>query len=105
MTAPLGYAPQQRPLILSDGADFTHSIRAATPLPGGTTAWIDIWDSTLETLLDTWDADVADTVDWTVPAATADAIPAQTRFRLFLSLPTSPTTEHLWFYGPVVRRQ
>lgn len=107
MSAPLGWEPQRRPLFLSIGADFIHTITPRTGLfPAGMTAWIQLWNSTATTVLDTWNATcTTTTVSWAVPLATADAIPTGARYRLYVSYPTAPTSEYEWAYGPVVRKQ
>ncbi|RJO74185.1 hypothetical protein D5S18_18705 [Nocardia panacis] len=108
MTTPLGWEPSRRPLVLSVGANFTHSIKSATSaFPAGISAWIEIRDSTSTTVLDTWNATNISTtsVDWIVAAAAAAAIPTGARYRLYVTIPTSPATTFEWFYGQVVRKQ
>ncbi|MGV9818436.1 LtfC-like domain-containing protein [Nocardia xishanensis] len=102
----LGHDAAQRPLILARGRAFVHRITPrTTPFPAGMTAQIEIRDSTESTLLDTWPGTVTTTaVDWNVPAATADSIPAGARYTLAVVMPTAPPTPYDWYAGPVVRR-
>ncbi|MFR9767040.1 hypothetical protein [Nocardia sp. SC052] len=106
MTAPLGHDAPQRPLVLARGRAFVHQITpATTPFPAGMTATIEIWDSTETTLLDIWLGTVTPTaVTWSVPAASADAIPAGARYTLSVVMPTAPPTGYDWCFGPVIRR-
>lgn len=107
MSGPIGHDPIGRGLILSAGADFVHEIQPRSGVfPAGMEAWIKIWDSQMVGVLDTWNAVCTTTwVTWTIQSATADGIPENSRYRLFVQYPTAPSTEHLWFYGSIIRKQ
>lgn len=103
----LGYDPSSRTLVLSKGADFLHTVALAdgAVFPDGTTARIALLDTT-EKVLDTWTAVVTTTeAKFVIQAELADAIPAGAKYRLYVAYPTTPTTEYLWFYGAVRRKQ
>ncbi|MET8876016.1 hypothetical protein [Nocardia sp. NPDC004604] len=52
----IGYRPHRYSLVLSRGAAFIQSFEtSSTPLPEGTTSWIDIYNTDDE-LLTTWNA-------------------------------------------------
>ena len=50
-------------------------------------------------------ADVTTNITFRIRSAAADAIPAQYRYRLLVSIPDSPTLDLCWFYGMVLRMQ
>ncbi|MFE2998652.1 hypothetical protein ACFXG4_27075 [Nocardia sp. NPDC059246] len=102
---PLGPQPVHQSLVLSIKAAFTHTITPpSAPLPSGTTAWIELWDNAAVTLLDTWNGTVTPSaVTWLVPPASANAIPTNSRYRLYVQTPGSPSYPQLWHRGPVIR--
>ncbi|MFI9506967.1 hypothetical protein [Nocardia sp. NPDC052566] len=103
----LGYDPSNRTLVLSKGADFVHTVALADGgvFPTGSVVRIVLLDAT-ETVLDTWNAAIAQgEARFVIQAELADLIPAGAKYRLYVSYPTTPTTEYLWFYGVVRRKQ
>ncbi|MDH6279329.1 DUF7264 domain-containing protein [Prescottella agglutinans] len=108
MSAPLGHVPEKRPLILSKGADFIQQIEpkeADSTFPEGSTARIVIVDSD-EVQLASWPAEVQPSqLFWRVESEQADTIPDRSAYRLYLSFPTVPFIDVLWFYGTVQRKQ
>ena len=106
MSGPIGHDPIGRGLVLSASADFVHEIQPRTgEFPAGMEAWIEIWDSQMAGVLDTWTATcTTSSAAWKVESATADGIEENSRYRLFVQYPTAPTTEYLWFYGSVIRK-
>lgn len=103
----LGYDPTNLTLVLSKGADFTHTIalEAGSQFPIGTKVRIDLLTSA-DAVLDTWNAVVGlGEAVFTVQSDRADAIAAGAKYRLYVSYPTTPTTEYLWFFGAVRRKQ
>ncbi|QIS16587.1 DUF7264 domain-containing protein [Nocardia arthritidis] len=103
----LGFDPINRTLVLSKGADFVHTVALADGpgFPTGTAVRIILLDAT-ETVLDTWSAVLTTTeARFVIQSELADLIPAGAKYRLYVSYPTTPTTEYLWFYGAVRRKQ
>ncbi|MFI7001348.1 hypothetical protein [Nocardia sp. NPDC050175] len=103
----LGYDPTNLTLVLSKGADFVHTVSLAAPsaFPTGTKVRI-VLSNAAETVLDTWQAVLSDAeAKFVIQSDLADAIPAGTKYRLYVSYPTTPTTEYLWFFGAVRRKQ
>ncbi|MCM6774666.1 hypothetical protein NDR87_12965 [Nocardia sp. CDC159] len=103
----LGYDPTSRTLVLSKGADFVHTLALADGafFPSGTTVRIVLFDAA-ERTLDTWNAVLTNTeAKFVVQSDFADAIPSGAKYRLYVSYPTTPSTEYLWFYGAVRRKQ
>jgi hypothetical protein len=104
----IGNGPRYRAIVLSQAAGFVHHIKPRTvPFPEGLEARIELWDSTFTTLLDTWDATSISTglVAWGIVPATANAIPENSRYRMYLTYPTAPALPYLWAHGQVVRQQ
>jgi hypothetical protein len=110
MTAPtcqgfLGYQPLVEPLILNTGTTFVQTIQPSggAQFPAGTTVQI-VLTGPGGTALGTWPATVTTTsASWVVPNGTADAIPANSRYALMVTYPTSPATTYAWFQGAVIR--
>ena len=105
---PFGYEPILNPMILSKGADFDLEIlpRGAESFPPGTTARIDVLNSTGTTTLTTWTGDVrADIIRFSAQSADTDPIPAGSRYRLYVAFPYSPPRDVLWYYGPIQRKE
>lgn len=103
----LGYDPTNLTLILSKGADFVHTVALSSGVvfPTGTKVRI-VLSNASEAVLDTWQAVVSDVeAKFVIQSDLADAIPAGAKYRLYVSYPTTPTTEYLWFFGAVRRKQ
>lgn len=104
----MGHRPRHRAIILSAAAGFVHQIKPRTiPFPEGLEARVELWDSTLTTLLDTWDATSISTglIAWAIVPATTNGIPENARYRMYLTYPTAPALPYLWAAGQVVRQQ
>ncbi|MFR9750502.1 hypothetical protein ACL02S_05650 [Nocardia sp. 004] len=103
----LGYDPSNLTLVLSKGADFVHTIalEPGSVFPDGTQVRIEVLNAA-DAVLDTWPAviDGQDAV-FTVQSERADAIPTGAKYRLYVSYPTTPTTDYLWFFGAIRRKQ
>ncbi|WP_306358713.1 MULTISPECIES: hypothetical protein [unclassified Nocardia] len=109
MTAPaqFGHNPIQRTLVLSVGADFIQVLAPGhgAVFPDGTRVWATVL-ATSGAVLATWEAVVTFTAaTFTVGSELADTIPDGAHYRMYVAYPTTPTTEYLWFYGPVRRKQ
>ncbi|MFI5775969.1 hypothetical protein [Nocardia sp. NPDC051570] len=103
----LGYDPISRTLVLSKGADFVQTLALADGkfFPTGTAVRLVLLDAGEQTL-DTWNAVVTATeARFVVQSEFADAIPSGAKYRLYVSYSTTPSTEYLWFYGAVRRKQ
>ncbi|WP_067839639.1 DUF7264 domain-containing protein [Nocardia lijiangensis] len=104
----LGYRPNKYILVLTRGAAFTQRFEVTdTPLPDGTTSWIDIYDSDDE-LVNTWRATSITSlaVEYLIEPHHTDAIGNRTRaqYNLYINYP-GPGLPYCWFRGPVVREQ
>ncbi|MEV6063857.1 LtfC-like domain-containing protein [Nocardia asteroides] len=102
-----GYDPTNLTLVLSKGADFAHTValESGAVFPAETKVRIVLVNAS-ETVLDTWQAVVSSTeAAFVVGSELADVIPAGAKYRMYVSYPTTPTTEYLWFYGAVRRKQ
>ncbi|MGW4371034.1 LtfC-like domain-containing protein [Nocardia takedensis] len=102
-----GYDPQNRTLVLSKGADFVHTVALSegAQFPAGTLVRIDLIDAG-ENPLGAWQAVVgASEASFVIGSDLADEIPSGAKYRLYVSYPTTPSTEYLWFFGPVRRKQ
>ncbi|MFG1794025.1 hypothetical protein [Nocardia sp. NPDC049149] len=102
----LGYRPNKYTIVLTRGAAFIQRFEVIdTPLPEGTTSWLDIYDSDDE-LLATWPATAISplAVDYLIEPQHADALPARTHanYYLYLNYPAT-TLPYCWFRGPIVR--
>ncbi|PXX60396.1 hypothetical protein DFR70_110238 [Nocardia tenerifensis] len=102
----LGYRPNKSTIILSRSAAFTQRFEVTgTPLPNGTTSWIDIYDSDDE-LLTTWTATTISgtVVDYLIePQHTEDvAVRTHANYNLYLNYPGT-RLPYCWFRGPIVR--
>ncbi|MFI6168860.1 hypothetical protein ACIBCN_18915 [Nocardia sp. NPDC051052] len=107
MADQLGFEPTTRALVLSRGADFIQPVVPddGAVFPTGTAVRIVVVTSS-ETVLATWEAVVTvREAMFTVASEFADLIPAGAKYRMYVSYPTTPTTEYLWFYGQVRRKQ
>lgn len=103
-----GHDPIERNLTVSKGADFAQIIRpeGGVKFPEGTTARIDILNRATDVVIDSWDAEVTeDELRWTEQSTAVDAVPDRSKYRLYLSFPTIPTLEMLWYFGSVHRKQ
>ena len=109
MTSPvstyLGYGPIQQPLLLVAGTTFVQNI---TPSPGGTfpagtTVSLNLL-TPMGASLGSWAGTVTSgQVSWSVSNSVADLIPANSRYEIVVTYPTSPPTVQCWFAGAVLR--
>lgn len=107
MTTPayLGYGPVLQPLLLITGTTFVQEIQpaAGAVFATGTTVVLNI-TSPMGAALATWNGTVTPTlVSWSVSNTSADVIPANSRYEIIVTYPTSPNTTYCWFAGPVLR--
>ncbi|MGK8554399.1 LtfC-like domain-containing protein [Nocardia gipuzkoensis] len=101
----LGYQPTIEPLRLTTGASFVQTIQPSggAVFPAGTSVSI-VLTAPGGAVLDTWSATVTPAAaSWTVPSATCDGIPANSRYTLLVTYPTTPTTAYAWYAGTVIR--
>ncbi|PXX52625.1 hypothetical protein DFR70_13210 [Nocardia tenerifensis] len=101
----LGYQPTIEPLKLTTGASFVQTIQPTGPalFPAGTTISI-VLTAPGGAPLGSWPATVTQTAaTWTVPAATCDPIPTNSRYTMLVTYPTSPATTYAWYVGTVIR--
>lgn len=105
----IGRKPTAQELSLTPGQDFTHRVEPPAPyqFQPETALKIVLFDS------DQWDAETVATfsaavdllgASWLVQSEVTDLLgPDEVRwFRLYISYPDSPTTDHCWFSGPVI---
>lgn len=110
MTSPidpgyLGYQPKIEPLKLTTGASFVQTIQPTdgAVFPSGTTVSIVI-TAPGGAPLGTWPATVtSNAASWTVPAATSDPIPTNSRYTMLVTYTTTPATTYAWYVGSVIR--
>ncbi|MGW5920133.1 LtfC-like domain-containing protein [Nocardia fluminea] len=110
MTSPvdpgyLGYQPTVEPLILTTGASFVQTIQPSdgAVFPTGTTISIAL-TAPSGIPLAAWSATVTPTAaSWAVSTAICDAIPANSRYTMLVTYPTTPTTTYAWYVGSVIR--
>ncbi len=112
MTSPidpgyLGYQPTIEPMKLTTGASFVQTIQAANggTFPSGTSANI-VVTSPSGTVLGTWAATNVTTTSlgWVVSNSVTDLIPANSRYTMLVTFPTTPTpTVYAWYEGAVQR--
>ncbi|WP_067852430.1 LtfC-like domain-containing protein [Nocardia shimofusensis] len=103
----LGYQPTLEPLKLTTGASFVQTIQPSggAVFPTGTQISI-VLTAPGGAALGAWPATVdANIATWTVPAATCDEIPANSRYTMLVTYPTSPVTTYAWYAGSVIRTQ
>ncbi|MFC3963503.1 LtfC-like domain-containing protein [Nocardia jiangsuensis] len=101
----LGYQPTLQPLKLTTGASFVQTIQPSggAVFPAGT-AIVIVLTAPGGAPLGSWNATVdANSARWTVPAATCDDIPANARYTMLVTYPTSPATTYAWYAGSVIR--
>lgn len=106
-TAQFGFDPITRPLVLSRGADFIQRLvpAAGSFFPSGTEVWIALL-SHADAVIATWNAAVTSSeAAFHVQADAVDPIPDDIHYRLYVRYPTVPTSEYLWYRGPVRRKQ
>lgn len=99
MAVTLGYTPNKATLLLSEGADWVCSLSEGGPWPAGTEVWCEVGG-------ERWDADVSaedGVAVFRVESAETDLIATRAAFRIYYSIPGSPSTEYLWFTGNVKR--
>ncbi|WP_054812167.1 LtfC-like domain-containing protein [Nocardia arizonensis] len=102
----LGYRPHRYTIVLTRGAAFVQRFEITdSPLPDGTTSWIDIYD-TEDELLTTWPATSVTplAVEYLIEPSKTDGIGHRTRaaYNLYLNYPES-RLPYCWFRGPVIR--
>lgn len=106
---PFGHQPRWNPITLSKGAEFTQDIKApaGSGFPAGTTARIDIINpATRGEPFATWQGTVTtDEVSFSVPPEQTDPVPHRYKYRLYVTLPTTPARPVLWYYGPIERKE
>ncbi|WP_280350364.1 DUF7264 domain-containing protein [Nocardia abscessus] len=106
-----GREPEPETITLTLGADYTQKINIPpeTPLPDGTVVTIKFYPPRAKntpTSIAEWAATVTpELVQWRVESALADAIPDKAHFRIYVSYPDTPTLEHCWYVGDVIRKQ
>ncbi|MFJ4653840.1 hypothetical protein ACIP5Y_21445 [Nocardia sp. NPDC088792] len=101
----LGYGPILQPMLLITGKTFVQNIEPSQGgvFPTGTTVTLDL-STAMGAAITSWAATVtAELASWTVSNTLADAIPANSRYEVTVTYPTSPVTIYCWFAGPVVR--
>ncbi|MGV9615588.1 LtfC-like domain-containing protein [Nocardia xishanensis] len=101
----LGYQPTLQPLKLTTGASFVQTIQPSdgAVFPAGTQVSI-VLTAPGGTSIGAWSANVSSTTaTWTVPAATCDEIPTNSRYTMLVTYPTSPATTYAWYAGTVIR--
>ncbi|WP_137876133.1 hypothetical protein [Rhodococcus sp. Q] len=101
----LGYQPKIEPLKLTTGAGFVQTIQPSdgAVFPSGTTVSI-VLTAPGGASLGTWPATVTPTAaSWTVPAATSDPIPTNSRYTMLVTYTTTPATTYAWYVGSVIR--
>lgn len=101
----LGYGPVLQPMLLITGTTFVQTITpsAGGVFPSGTTVVLNL-STPGGYALASWSGTVTATqVSWNVSNTLADPIPAQSRYQIIVTYPTSPTTTYCWFAGPVLR--
>lgn len=101
MAVNLGFVPNKGTVVFTEGADWVCALSSPGEVwPSGTECWIE-FDTE-----DTFAATVTESpakAAFRVESDDVDAIPAGTKFKLFLRFPGSPTTEYAWFIGSVKR--
>ncbi|MFC4126449.1 LtfC-like domain-containing protein [Nocardia rhizosphaerae] len=103
----LGHDPTNLTLVLSKGADFVHTLAlpAGSVFPSGSAVRIVVLDNG-DNEIANWQAVLTETeARFVVQAELADIVPAGAKYRLYVSYPTTPSTEYLWFFGAVRRKQ
>ncbi|WP_278266209.1 hypothetical protein [Nocardia sp. AG03] len=101
----LGYQPRIEPLKLTTGASFVQTIEPSggAEFPAGTEVRI-VLSAPGGAALGEWPAAVtANAATWSVPAATCDAIPTNSRYTMLVTYLTSPVTTYAWYVGSVIR--
>lgn len=102
----LGYRSNRYTIVVTRGAAFTQRFEViGTPLPEGTTSWLDIYDSDDE-LLVTWPATAINpvAVDYLIEPQRTDVIAAHLHasYNLYINYPGT-RLPYCWFRGPIVR--
>lgn len=101
MATQLGFVPNKGQVILSTGADLIFNLESdGEAWPSGTTCQLKFPSQGL-----TFDATISGVViSFKVESASVDPIPNGAIFRIYLTRPTSPTSEYLWWTGTVARK-
>ncbi|MFX0581174.1 DUF7264 domain-containing protein [Nocardia nepalensis] len=101
----LGYQPSIEPLKLTTGASFVQTIQPSggAVFPNGTTVTI-VLTAPGGASLGSWPATVTSTAaTWAVPNSVCDAMPANSRYTMLVTYPTTPATTYAWYEGTVIR--
>ncbi|MFI9508437.1 hypothetical protein [Nocardia sp. NPDC052566] len=101
----LGYQPTLQPLKLTTGASFVQTIQPSdgAVFPTGTKVSIVVTKPGGESL-GTWPATVTNSAAvWSVASVTCDEVPANSRYTMLVTYPTSPVTTYAWYAGSVIR--
>lgn len=107
----LGNEPIPEKIVLSLGADFVQKFRAdpGEVIPTGSTVHIRFYPpGQTDTLVFTHEAacNVYDTyAEARIESTIADTIPRKAHWRVYISYPDTPSLEHCWYVGDVVRKQ
>lgn len=110
MTAPtlpsyLGTEATVLPILLYAGCSWIQTITPSggATFPAGTAVQL-VLTSPGGAALGTWAATVTTgAASWSVGNTTADAIPANSRYLISVTYPTTPATTYPWFTGVVLR--
>lgn len=101
MAVKLGHSPNKADFIFSIAADWVCNFTEKdTVWPDGTEVWLEIGE-------DSWSAvvtEAAGRASFIIQSDDLDPIEEGSVCRIYRRFPTSPTTEQLWFVGPVKRR-
>jgi hypothetical protein len=105
---PFGNQPIYNPLTLSKEADFDQDITpdGNVQIPEGTTARLAIVNPSTNATVTSWPGTVsAASIRFTAQSAETDVVPHGYKYRIYVTFPTTPTREVLWYYGPIQRKE
>jgi hypothetical protein len=103
-----GNEPIERNITLTKGADFAQILRpeGGSVFPVGTTARIEILNRATGAIITTWTASVTpDDIKWIIQSDVVDPIPDRSKYRLYVTFPTTPTLDMCWYKGQIQRKQ
>lgn len=105
----IGRQPIKEKLTITPGQDFSHEVQPPSPyqFQAGTTLKIVLFEGKERGAneVTAWPANVTpESAAWIIQSDVTDLLPTEERlwFRLYISYPDSPTTDHCWFSGPVI---